>query len=693
MGITYSHIEIITILFNLTLGYAVWTYNSKSRLNRILTFLIVCILLIDIGHLLSLETYGMKFSQASVTLGSLGISFFFPFLYTLSLYYPVKREFQRKLPYALYGVTSVLAFSVILSIRHFEPYRSGGYFPGAENAIPIVFIVFYFLLTCFSLALLFFTTRNFLQSLKKDIIPYEKKTIRLLIAVGLPLSYALSVVVWMDFFFAIPFPLVSLLLALFTAFTVALIFRFRVVDLKRLVDRIFFFPSITAILVFFYTSTILSNQSRIAQHLSLPLNITLILEVIIIYMAVSTLRRLMDIPFFKSKFSNIFRFRSLHIEPFEHLSYAVNMEDLFKRLKAAFWEYDKIENLMLLLFEKGSRSFVSVDRERPFALSGDSPLIPVIEKLNRGVTLEELLTYVNDRDDILLLYSHGIDLLLPIRRGAQVTALLLLPRRGFFRRWSYEDIASLNYLRVIIPSLLDRCVMYETERALEKHEYRMEQLNVIGQMASELAHEIRNPLSIISTSVETILRNRTREKDKKKMLQFIQEEAQRINVLANKLLNINFFKKPEFDSVNLAAILERLRDFLQYKLKDRNITLSILADDPFLLRSDSNVLFQILLNVVINSIEAMDEGGEIGISCARENSSVSILLRDNGPGIQKEIREKIFEPFFTTKRNGSGLGLAVSRKLAENIFGSIELVSTDSGACFKVTLPVMNGKE
>jgi signal transduction histidine kinase len=693
MGITYSHIEIITILFNLILGYAVWTYNSKSRLNRILTFLIICILLIDIGHLLSLETYGMKYSRMSVTLGSLGISFFFPLLYTLSLYYPIKKDFRRRLPYLLYGVTSVLASSVILSIRLFETSPAGRDLPGTSNAVLIVFIMFYFLLTCFSLALLFFTTRNFLQSLKKDIIPYEKRTVRLLIAVGLPLSYALSVVVWMDFFFAIPFPLVSLLLALFTAFTVALIFRFHVVDLKRFVNRVFFFPSITAILVFFYSSTILSNQSKIARHLSLPLNITLILEVIIIYMAVMTLRRLMNIPFIKTKFSNIFRFRSLHIEPFEHLSFAVSIEDLLKRLKTAFREYDKIENLMLLLFEKSSRSFVSVDSDHPFALSGDSPLIDVIEKLNRGMTLEELITFVNDRDDIQLLYSHGIDLLLPIRRDSEINALLLLPDRGIFRRWSYEDISSLNYLRVIIPSLVDRCIMYETEKALEKHEHRMEQLNVMGHMASELAHEIRNPLSIISTSVETILRNRTREKDKKKMLQFIQEEAQRINVLADKLLSISFPKKPEFERVNITAIFERLKDFLQYKLKDRNITLSIRAADPFYLRSDSNVLFQILLNVVMNSIEAMDDGGEIGISCGRENSSVSILLSDNGPGIAREIRNKIFEPYFTTKRNGSGLGLAVSRKLAENLLGTIELIPTDSGTSFKVTLPILNEQE
>jgi signal transduction histidine kinase len=696
MELSYFHIQTIIILINLTVGYIIWTYNSKSNLNRILTFIILCILLIDISLLFHLKVEGERFLLAAVVLGFLGISFFPPLFYTLSLYYPIKKSFKRNQLIVIFGITLILAFSTILSFPFHDLHRF--VFPGnlrniSLKNLPVVYVFLYFLLTSFSVVLLFFTTKNFVHSYGEKIIPYEKRTIRLLILIGIPLAYVLSIVGIIDYFFNIPFPWLGFLMVIFTSFIVILIFRFHIVDLKRLLGGVLFYPALIGILVFIYISLILKNQDKLASSLALPESVILILEVFIIYLVVSTLRRALDSSFIRRRFPNVSPFGALSIEPLEYLSYALTIKGLYKRLQKVFRNYSKIETCYLLLLNSDRKVYESVDKRYAFEIAVSSELMKVIAKLNRGVTLEELLMYMNKREDIKLLDSYGMNLILPINRGNDIIALILLPKRGIFQRWSYEDIYSLNYIKATLPSLIERCHMYENEREIEQHQYRMEQLIVIGEMASGLAHEIRNPLSIISTSVETILKNEIKEQDKIKMLQFIQEETNRINILANKLLSINFQKKPELETFNIAASLQRLKSFLEYQLKDRNIKFHIMKDEQFYIYSDPNILFQILLNLSLNSIEAINRNGSIDVDYSISDTTVSIFMKDDGLGISPRLRNKIFEPFFTTRKKGTGLGLTVTRKLIENLFGYIELLPSKKGAHFKVTLPLMTVNE
>jgi signal transduction histidine kinase len=693
MELSYSHIQTVIILINLTVGYVVWTYNSKSNLNRILTFIIICILLIEISALFHLKIEGERFLLTTVILGSLGISFFPPLFYILSLYYPIKKGFNRNQLIAIFGITLFLSLSIIFSFPKYYIIHKLVFPATIKNIslrdLPLAFVFLYFLLTSYSVVLLFFATKNFVQSSEQNIIPYEKRTLRLLTLIGIPLAYLLSIVSVINYFFNIPFPWIGFLLVSFTSFIVILIFRFHIVDLKRLLGGVLFYPALIGILVFIYISLILKNQNKLASTLALPESVTLVLEVFIIYLVVSTLRRALDSSFIRRRFPNVSPSGSMSIEPLEYLSYALTIKGLYKRLQKVLYNYSKVENCYLLMLNSERKAFESVDKRSSFEIMESSELMKVVAKLNRGVTLEELLLYMNNRADITLLDNNGVNLILPINRGSDIIALILLPKRGIFQRWSYEDIISLNYLKATMPSLIERCQMYETEREIEKHQYRMEQLIVIGEMASGLAHEIRNPLSIISTSVETILKNEIKEGDKTKMLQFIQEETNRINILANKLLSINFQKKPELETFNIAATLGRLKSFLEYQLKDRNIQYRIEKDEPIYIYSDPNIIFQILLNLSLNAIEAINRNGIIDVDYAIADTTVSVFIKDDGMGISSKLRDKIFEPFFTTKKKGTGLGLTVTKKLIENLFGYIELLPSKKGAYFKVTLPLL----
>lgn len=690
MALNYIHIQTIIVLLNLTLGYIVWTYNTKSSLNRILTLIILCILLIDVSLLFNLKTGERKYLATTIVLGSLGLSFFPPLLYTLSLFYPVQKSFRKSGLVALYGISLLFSTLIILSFPVNYIAEKIVIPSDIQNIslhnMPFGFVLLYFLLSSYSIVLLVLTTRNLTRSFKGDIIPYERVTVKLLIMIGLPFAYLLSLVSVINYFFYIPFPWIGIPLATFTFFVVILIFRFHLVDIRRLLNGIIFFPSLIAIMVFIYIFFILNNQQKIADAFTLPTNITLVIEVFVIYMMVSTFRRLLDVPFLRRSFARVSGLRSVDTESLSYLSYARTVKGLSRRLKTVFHLYNKSEDVHLMLLDTERHEYRCVEDSEMPEIKRSSEVIKALKRLDRAITLEELLLFIDNRQEIKALHETGVNLLIPINRGEDIMALILLPRKGIFQRWSYTDIASLDYLRIMLPSLIDRCIMYESEREIEKHQYRMEQLMIMGQLSSGLAHEIRNPLSIISTSVETMMREDVEETDKKKMLRYILEEVDRINVLATRMLSTDFQKKPEYEKTDIVALFQKLKDFVRYKLKEKNISLVIKKQISCFIRTDRTILFQILLNLVMNSIEAVGEGGRIELDYECAENSISLYVRDDGPGIPRRSRDKIFDPLFTTKKQGTGLGLAVTKKLLENLSGDITLLSAKKGACFKCTL-------
>jgi DNA-binding NtrC family response regulator len=233
---------------------------------------------------------GMRLLYATIIPGSLGISFFSPLFFTLSLHYPVQRKINNKYTILVYGTAFVL--SVLMALMFPREYLvdrtllSSMFVNFSLRKLPLVFILLYFLVTCYSVGLLILTTRNFLLASRAKIIPYERNTIYLLTTVGIPMALILITVEVINFFFIIPFPGISFLFFAVTAFLVILVFRFHLVDLRRFVNGIVFYPALIAILVLIYIYAVLSNQHRIAQVLMLRPSIALVLEVFVIYLVV-----------------------------------------------------------------------------------------------------------------------------------------------------------------------------------------------------------------------------------------------------------------------------------------------------------------------------------------------------------------------------------------------------------------------
>jgi signal transduction histidine kinase len=228
-----------------------------------------------------------------------------------------------------------------------------------------------------------------------------------------------------------------------------------------------------------------------------------------------------------------------------------------------------------------------------------------------------------------------------------------------------------------------------------RHIQRAEQLAASGELAAHLAHEIKNPLASIRLSLQTLAVEVEFDEEQQRILGKVQQESARIEKLMRDLLDYTRPKQPKFVEFRLAEVLERAEFFgVQHARAKRGdaapITLTVeLEPELPALTGDPDQLLQVLINIVLNAIDAMPKGGEISIRGRLCDGSVQIELADQGPGVPPELRAKVFEPFYTRKRDGTGLGLATSKRLVEQLGGSLALSEAPGGgALFVVRLPV-----
>jgi signal transduction histidine kinase len=228
---------------------------------------------------------------------------------------------------------------------------------------------------------------------------------------------------------------------------------------------------------------------------------------------------------------------------------------------------------------------------------------------------------------------------------------------------------------------------------------RTEQLRVCGEMAAGLAHEIRNPLAGMKVSIEVLLTELNIEQKDRAVLKKIIEQIRHIELLMKNLLNFARPVTAQPTMVSVNKILEQTTDFIEkhpsLSLPDsRKQVFRELANDLPDTFADPQQLQQVFLNLLLNAADAVPEGGRITVKTCHDQQEGTIVVevQDTGKGIIDQLTEKIFQPFFTTKGKGTGLGLAVSKRLVEEHGGTITASNhVSGGAVFRVVLPIRMG--
>jgi len=226
---------------------------------------------------------------------------------------------------------------------------------------------------------------------------------------------------------------------------------------------------------------------------------------------------------------------------------------------------------------------------------------------------------------------------------------------------------------------------------------RTDQLVTCGEMATRLAHEIKNPLAGIKISMQVLSSESDMSDEDKDILGKVIDEVHRIEQLMKSLLNFARPPKPAFVNVDLSEVLDKTLSFLHkytsYSLADPN-KIEIVKDfDHHIpeITADPMQLQQIFLNLFLNAAEAMPQGGSLNVRASYDasGSTIQVEVSDTGKGINDNVKDKLFQPFFTTKSKGTGLGLAITKQLAEQHSGSIHVSNNpEGGATFTVILPL-----
>jgi len=234
-----------------------------------------------------------------------------------------------------------------------------------------------------------------------------------------------------------------------------------------------------------------------------------------------------------------------------------------------------------------------------------------------------------------------------------------------------------------------RSVYKELQDSFE-HVKRAERLSTVGQLSAGLAHEIRNPLASLSGAVGIMRRNPTAEEKRQECLDIMDKECRRLNNLLTSFLDFARPRPPKFLAIDIAAVLDSVISLVSHTLDQRSISLrkeTAIKLPP--LECDPELLKQVLVNLVINAIQASSDGGEISIQARVRGSDLAIQVKDRGSGVITENLDKIFDPFFTTKENGTGLGLSVAYQIVEQLGGNLQAEkNADRGMTFSVLLPI-----
>lgn len=292
---------------------------------------------------------------------------------------------------------------------------------------------------------------------------------------------------------------------------------------------------------------------------------------------------------------------------------------------------------------------------------------------------------------------------LPLLSGDRLVGTLCVSRVAD-RPFTGEELQLLwtcaSYLSVCVEYLRlfeDERHRVEELKRLQAELVKRERLAALGELAAVVAHEVRNPLGVIFNSLSALRKARQvgAARDSEMLLDIVAEESERLNSIVGDLLDFARPIEPQLRRENLELILNGAIEVAASAANGRGGDVRVvLGDGAAAVPADARMLRQVFINLLVNAFQATPKGGDIRIVTTVENKEgrkfARVDVSDTGPGIPAELRQNIFQPFFTTKATGTGLGLAVVRRIVEAHHGEVSVDSQGQGTTFTVRLPLVD---
>ena len=253
------------------------------------------------------------------------------------------------------------------------------------------------------------------------------------------------------------------------------------------------------------------------------------------------------------------------------------------------------------------------------------------------------------------------------------------------------EIFSILLSGVVIDWQGEKCILTVTNNITELRRYqeevsRLDRLNMIGEMSASIAHEIRNPMTTVRGFLQ-MFENPDSYFRNSQYIALMINELDRANSIITQFLSLAKNKPINLEPININENIRMILPLLQAQAMKNDINIELAMGEISSLMMDRNEIHQLVLNLVLNGIDAMPQGGVLTIKTHQDNNGVSLAVEDQGPGIPAEVLSKIYTPFFTTKPHGTGLGLAVCNSIALRHHARIGVETGSAGSVFQVVFP------
>lgn len=307
---------------------------------------------------------------------------------------------------------------------------------------------------------------------------------------------------------------------------------------------------------------------------------------------------------------------------------------------------------------------------------------------------QDVLDHLEEKERRLL-ETLDCRLCAPMLAKNRVIGMITLGGRADATPYRSADSALLLQIAEQASLAFQNATLYRQQEERLDRLHRADRLAAVGQLAAGVAHEVRNPLTAIRSTMQYLAQAMAGEQQE--LADGLIEEVDRIDHIIDGLLNLSRSEDLRHQNIDLAEVLGQTIRLIDIRARKQGVRIELDLEDSLSAKADPNQLKQVLLNLLLNALQAMPGGGEIRVTCRRETTWTDhpteewalIVVEDNGPGIAEEDQQKVCDPFFTTKKEGTGLGLSICQNMIEQHGGTMRLASElGRGTQINILLPL-----
>jgi signal transduction histidine kinase len=634
-----------------------------------------------------------------------GLAYAPVFFLHFSLVFPVKQKipfFRRNNLIILYLIPAVilaLFFSLFaIDIQRLEQMKNVFYY-AMRFQEPLIFQIFIIIIGCVASIYVYWGIRNLVSGLRITRFPKQKLQIKYLIfgivsvgvvGAGINLSNHFLKLGWPVFFLA---SLYAILVSVF--FAIALI-RYRLLDIHILIRGGILYSSLSGFVLVVYV-LLIKNIGEMISTAYTPKS--LFVESMLILVLVYMLR-----PFQKKAedwidhffYAERHHYRRKFVEFSRALTELIDLKDVLGTTGRFISETLHVKNIAILLFDEEEEGYVTRyegNVKGELKILPNSGLIRYLRKSKRGAEIENLRIEKGLEGEVEHMLGLGFSAVVPIMLEEKLVGLIILGRKANQKDYTNEEIEIMGAFSNQASLAISRALIYRDMSLKDRQIMQSEKMASLGELAAGIAHEIRNPLAIISGSAET-MKKRGDKRTSEEMIDYIMEESDRINTMITNFLDFAKPKEPELVSCDIAEVIKRTIQLIFPQARTQNVeVVEEFPRKPLYLEVDPELIQHAFMNIELNALEAMGQGGVIRINVfPNQGGRVLIKFSDTGKGVPPKISRKIFDPFFTTKEGGTGLGLSIAHNIVESHGGTLTNTSNrGEGTTFTISLPIRRG--